>query len=840
MKSRSVVLMALLVCTALTASVQAQVDISIDPAVVVAKPDSHFVVCLDLAGVTPEMFIGSVQFTLTFDTCVVFWDSLLTFDGTCMDSTGWDIKVHNESYTNLEVWLIGGQPLDCNGCALRIGFRVNGDCVQACGGDSTLLHFSNVVINEGDPQAVAHDGMVYVNRGPHFTSPDDGSVYHVKEGPDEGCDTLCYTISATDPDGDKLTILWLPDDSTMANGATLDTLGPGQWEYCWAPPKRPGNSLAGACYADTFVVFSSCGAGGFGSPSCCYDTIMVSTCADSLFLHAFWPDTAYHACGRIEVPLYLETNYGFCFEDLSIYSFDLTLSYDTEHLDVFEVGNEGLITEDLGALVYCVKEDLGHISVSTSLNTELSGCVMPQPIIYVGFEVAGGTQVNADLGLFINHVKINEAYPTVCWENGSIEVTSFSLAGDVFYSDNFRPIADAEVKIWVDDPTMTPPADDTVYTDVTGHYGISSLLGCSDYCVKVQMEPFAMPDPIQVITSLDAAYILMFLCHSRIFSHNDSLAADVTRNGEITGYDASQLLREIVGISTPSPIGEWIFEPDYRCYADLSTSRMDEDYEGVVIGDVTQNWPGDTAPKNGLVIGPDVIIPGPAPRHGDVEEKSLFTFPITFSKASGIIAAEFRLTYDPAVLAAVKACTTALSSGFYLEYRIDPGQIRFAMAGEAPLSGSGTIAEVVFETAAGETDLDIYVRINEQMIINLPYPTKIVVGAPSGYALHPNYPNPFNPTTTLTYTLPVQRTESKVEERGTLDFGLSTFYVTLRIFNVLGQEVRTLVDEPQAAGMYSITWDGKDNAGREVGSGVYFYRLASGDYQTTERMLLVK
>jgi len=141
------------------------------------------------------------------------------------------------------------------------------------------------------------------------------------------------------------------------------------------------------------------------------------------------------------------------------------------------------------------------------------------------------------------------------------------------------------------------------------------------------------------------------------------------------------------------------------------------------------------------------------------------------------------------------------------------------------MSGGGTIAEVVFETGSGETDLDMYVRINEQGIIKLPFPTKIVVGAPSGYALCPNYPNPFNPTTTINYQIPMTK---------------SQFHTILKIFNVLGQEVRTLVDEPQAAGTHSVTWDGRDNSGGEVGSGVYFYRLASGDYQATERMLLVK
>ncbi|MFQ6091288.1 MAG: cohesin domain-containing protein [bacterium] len=701
-----------------------EVSLSVDPATSIAKPDSHAVVCIDFGGVSPEMAITLVQFTLSFDTCVVFWDSTITFDATCLDSLGWHIQVHNESYTDLQVWMTGGQIMDCDGCGLRIGFVVNGDCVQACGGDSALLHLSDVVINEGLPAAIPNDGLVIVNRGPYFTSPEDGTQFHLKEGPDEGCDTLCSTITAVDPDGDSLHIQWLADDSTSANGATLDTLGPGMWQFCWAPPKRVGNSLAGACYSDTFVVYSTCGAGGLGSPSCCFDTIVVSSCVDSLHLHAFWPDTTdYHACGRVEIPVYLETNYGLCFEDLDIMSIYLELNYDTEHLNVFEVGNEGLVTEHLGPLTYSVNGDLGSIIVSLAFNSKLTGCAMPAPIVYVGFERAGGAQAGNLLELSIDHVKINEAYPRVCWEGGSLHVINYSIEGNLFYSDNGEPVPGAEVKMWVNDSTMTPPADDTVYTDPNGHYGISPILGCSDYCVKVQMDPIDVPDSTQVITSLDAAYILLHVDGTWPFSRNDSLAADVTGTGEITPSDAAQLLREIVGHETGWPIGEWIFEPLYRCYANLSASRTGEDYEGVIIGDVTQNWPNISGPKVGTVADPDVI---PEDRVREQEEEEYFTFPITFENADGIIAAEFRLTYHPEILTAVEVRTTELSAGFYLEYKIDPGEIRVAMAGDSPMSGSGAIVEIEFKTKSGETDLEIYIKINEQLWwetapLNMPY-----------------------------------------------------------------------------------------------------------------------
>ncbi|MDP2207399.1 MAG: FlgD immunoglobulin-like domain containing protein [Bacteroidota bacterium] len=78
---------------------------------------------------------------------------------------------------------------------------------------------------------------------------------------------------------------------------------------------------------------------------------------------------------------------------------------------------------------------------------------------------------------------------------------------------------------------------------------------------------------------------------------------------------------------------------------------------------------------------------------------------------------------------------------------------------------------------------------------------------PTGYLLRNNYPNPFNPNTTLRYQIPV---ESKV---------------TLRIYNILGQEVNTLVNDEQSAGFKSIEWNSINNMGNAVASGVYFYRI---------------
>jgi hypothetical protein len=99
---------------------------------------------------------------------------------------------------------------------------------------------------------------------------------------------------------------------------------------------------------------------------------------------------------------------------------------------------------------------------------------------------------------------------------------------------------------------------------------------------------------------------------------------------------------------------------------------------------------------------------------------------------------------------------------------------------------------------------------------------KHLAGIPDRFELFQNYPNPFNPETQVRYDLPVSG------------------HVKLSIFNVLGQRVRVLVDERQDAGHKSVIWDGRDNSGQEVASGIYFYKISAENYRKTKKMVLLK
>jgi flagellar hook assembly protein FlgD len=84
------------------------------------------------------------------------------------------------------------------------------------------------------------------------------------------------------------------------------------------------------------------------------------------------------------------------------------------------------------------------------------------------------------------------------------------------------------------------------------------------------------------------------------------------------------------------------------------------------------------------------------------------------------------------------------------------------------------------------------------------------------------YPNPLSSETTIEYGLP------------------EATRVSLKVYNLLGQEVRTLVNEPKDAGIHTMTWDGRDDSGRRVPSGTYFLRLKVGQHAATRKLCVVR
>lgn len=93
---------------------------------------------------------------------------------------------------------------------------------------------------------------------------------------------------------------------------------------------------------------------------------------------------------------------------------------------------------------------------------------------------------------------------------------------------------------------------------------------------------------------------------------------------------------------------------------------------------------------------------------------------------------------------------------------------------------------------------------------------------PKQYELSDNYPNPFNPVTIINYQIP------------------KSIQVEIIVFNTLGQEIRTLINENRSAGYHQVIWDGKDNLGRMVSTGTYLYQMKTEDFIDVKKMILIQ
>lgn len=137
---------------------------------------------------------------------------------------------------------------------------------------------------------------------------------------------------------------------------------------------------------------------------------------------------------------------------------------------------------------------------------------------------------------------------------------------------------------------------------------------------------------------------------------------------------------------------------------------------------------------------------------------------------------------------------------------------------------SADSTEVALAWVAADNLADLFSRAAEA-VISYNSPTDVDdpdTTLPNEFALEQNYPNPFNPSTTILFSL------------------VRPSQVKLSVLNVLGQEVRTILDAPMVAGNHSTQWDGRDNQGAEAASGVYFYRLTSASGSQTKKMVLVR
>jgi hypothetical protein len=133
-----------------------------------------------------------------------------------------------------------------------------------------------------------------------------------------------------------------------------------------------------------------------------------------------------------------------------------------------------------------------------------------------------------------------------------------------------------------------------------------------------------------------------------------------------------------------------------------------------------------------------------------------------------------------------------------------------------------TLRDVYAPTPDGEQIKKIVIIDSVSVIKTLGKPTICRETLPKEFALRPTYPNPFNPVTTISYDLP------------------ENVFVELTIYDIRGKIIKTLVSGYQDADSYQMTWDGRNQNGELVSSGIYFLKIVSGSYRKTNKMVFIR
>ena len=329
-------------------------------------------------------------------------------------------------------------------------------------------------------------------------------------------------------------------------------------------------------------------------------------------------------------------------------------------------------------------------------------------------------------------------------------------------------------------------ADGSPATLVAGVTGVlwgdtsqNGFLGAQDASLILQHSVSVDPDP------LDAYGLLV----------GD---VDLDNVGAIqpNSWDATLVLRKIVGLDPdPTNLGEARF-PVQIDYGDNHPFKQTVDERLIALGE-------------------------PALR------SNLLSLPVVMDETADLFSGNLALRFDPRQYRVIGVAGTEATADHMVTSNAIGGQLLIAFAGaRGSDAGQGAILEVQLErlgnSAAGTPLTFETVALNGGRIQTTQVESAAAFVVPQIYSLAQNWPNPFNPETSLRYSLP------------------GAGQVRLSVYSLLGQKVRTLVDGFQQAGTYQVQWDGRDDSGRAAASGSYFYRIEAGSFAQTRKMTLLR
>jgi hypothetical protein len=307
---------------------------------------------------------------------------------------------------------------------------------------------------------------------------------------------------------------------------------------------------------------------------------------------------------------------------------------------------------------------------------------------------------------------------------------------------------------------------------------------------KFTIDHFGDANIDRVIDIADVVSVVAYILGNIDLTSRQFMAADVVPDSSVNVFDLGAIINIILGRWTgPSP-----------------SPYSDSEPPAIVRLDYEDLQPGATGEVKVLA---DLEVP--------------------------VAGAQIQISYDPEQLSFEAPRLSDWSDKFIAEYKDDKqGKLivlLYNMSNDPISPGEGNILSLparVSPNAVDKIKLEIdEILLADENAVKIPVDDG-KVSVPQAFELYQNYPNPFNPNTTIKFTLPASTDDG------------ATLPTALKIYNVLGEVVRTLVDEPMSPGVHHKIWDGKDGQGNQVASGIYFYRLRAGKFSETKKMVLLK
>ena len=298
------------------------------------------------------------------------------------------------------------------------------------------------------------------------------------------------------------------------------------------------------------------------------------------------------------------------------------------------------------------------------------------------------------------------------------------------------------------------------------------------------------------------------------------VAGDVSLDGDVHAFDASLILKYLVGTISLNP--QQLNNANVS--TDTTVSPLDASLILRFVVGLLDSLPYDTS--NGLLLASGDI----GMEDDEIQPGQTIEIPLNLSSGNNILSFRGVVTFNRAHLVYNDVIWSQLASDFTIETNAETGEITFAGSSTIPMGQEGVFGTLRFTVSntfhGNETAIRLQkLRWNEEPEMeNVASATLSIVltvddkfGLPTVFALKQNFPNPFNPGTNIRYELPKKE------------------YVRLTVYDLIGKEVAVLVDQEQPAGKYDVKFNAVD-----LGSGVYFYRFQAGGFVDTKKLLLLK